>query len=174
MASWTISGGGRWGPAGGAGAAGAGCGAAAGATARPSTPTTSANPKSWSTRSLNVSSQPVWSSSGGGGGSSRRRRRSGRTFRQPDAVAGTRRDAGAEIRVQHALDAGRVLLARDQQHALGDHLEAERLAREVRLEPRRQRQHDDVREDRAVERRQHGDAEAGTDRGDVGAGEVPQ
>src|SRR5581483_7601653 len=158
----------------GAGAAAAGAGVAPERAAPPSALMTSTNAKSCITRSLNVSSQAVWSSStgdGDGASAARRSRRTGR-HRRDGRLRADRREP--EVRAEHALDARRILLALEEERAFYDGVGVRGLRDEVRLEARDERQHDDVRQDGAVERRQDGDAETGPDRGDAVVGEPAQ
>src|SRR5207253_8583443 len=86
----------------GAGEGVAGGTAAEGRAPPVSTTDTSRKAKSWSTRSLNVISQPVWSSSSGAGSSSSPRRRSGRALRKLRDTASFG-GGGPHIRAQQAL-----------------------------------------------------------------------
>src|SRR5207247_1819912 len=93
----------------GAGEGVAGGTAAEGRAPPVSTTDTSRKAKSWSTRSLNVISQPVWSSSSGAGSSSSPRRRSGRALRKLRETAPSFGGGGPHIRAQQALDSRGVL-----------------------------------------------------------------
>src|SRR5690242_16606748 len=153
-----------------AGAATAGAGRG-GAPAR--TTDTITNAKSWRTRSLNVISHPDWSSSGGVASAASARRRSGGTVGELDDATSLG-GRGTDVPAEHALDPRRVLQAVYEKDAVDHHLRAERLAGEVRVEPGGERQHDDVCAHGAVERREHGDAEAGPDRGEARVAEMPE
>src|SRR5207245_2625814 len=138
-----------------------------------STTETSTKAKSWSTRSLNVTSHPGWSSSSGAGSSPSARRRSGRALRK---LCDTAWSFGGRphVRAQQALDSRGVLPLLHEQDTVDDHLATETLAPEVGVELGGEREDDDVGEHGAVERGEHGDAEAGTDRREARIDQVPE
>src|SRR3989441_3431043 len=157
----------------GAGGGDAGGTAAEGRPPPESTTETSTKAKSWSTRSLNVTSHPVWSSSSGAGSSPSARRRSGRALRK---LCDTAWSFGGRphVRAQQALDSRGVLPLVHEQDAVDDHLATEALAPEVGVELGGEREDHDVGEHGAVERREHGDAEPGTNRREARLDQMPE
>src|SRR5882724_3629417 len=142
---------------------GVGSTAAEGRPPPESTTDTTTKAKSWSIRSLKVTSHPVWSSSSGGGSSSSPRRRSGRALCERRDTASSLGGGCSHVRAQQALDPRGVLPLVHEQDAVDDHLAADALAPEVGVELGGEREDHDVGEHGAVERREHGDAEPGTD-----------
>src|SRR5947199_4976621 len=139
-----------------------------------STTETSTKAKSWSTRSLKVISHPVWSSSSGAGSRPSARRRSGRVLRKPRDTARSLGGGRSHIPAQQTLDSRRVLPPVHEQDAVDDHLAAEALARQVGVELGGEGEDHDVGEHGAVERREHRDAEPGTDRREARVDQVPE
>src|SRR5581483_6613616 len=131
------------------------------------------NAKSCRTMSLKVTSQPKEEASSPEACADGPKRRSGRALmEQHDATRLAR--GGADVRAHRALDLRRIGAAVDELDARRDESPHEQPACDRRLQLRRERQHDRVREERAVERRQHRDPEPGTDRRDVAASESRQ
>src|SRR3989442_6995468 len=138
-----------------------------------STTETSTKAKSWSTRSLKVISHPVWSSSNGAGSRPSARRRSGPSLcKSPDTAWSF--GGRPHVRAQQALDSRGVLPLVHKQDAVDDHLATEALAPEVGVELGGEREDHDVGEHGAVERREHGDAEPGTDRREARLDQMPE
>src|SRR5205823_3004696 len=153
---------------------GVGSTAAEGRPPPESTTETSTKAKSWSTRSLKVISHPVWSSSSGAGSRPSARRRSGRVLRKPRDTARSLGGGRSHIPAQQTLDSRRVLPPVHEQDAVDDHLAAEALARQVGVELGGEGEDHDVGEHGAVERREHCDAEPGTDRREARVDQVPE